>query len=584
MSKRDHKFYDIVDAVHASESEFEGFSDEDGDKNEYALTTNTGENDAAESESDFDSSDDEPLINLVNRIHEQNKKWSFDSERKFVPPNNVTFVDTPVKPKPALKTPYEYFKFFVTDDMISNIVTETNKYATEKNGKAWNFTAKEIEIYIGIYFLMGLVNMPKLDDYWKSELRYSNIADNMGRNRFQKLHSFLHFVDNNLISDTEKADRVWKLRPWLDALCGNFRKVSSPEFQCVDEIMVPFKGRSLVKQYLPKKPHKWGFKLWGRCSSSGFLHDFIVYQGKGAGLEQDQVVDCGVGGNVVLQLCDSLPRHHNYKIFADNYFSNFAMARELKERGYHFTGTINLNRCHKAPLKSDKDLKKEGRGSSSTCFEKKNNLALVRWQDTKCVTLISTYLSEDPVNVVQRYDRSLKEKIEVVCPAIVNSYNSKMGGVDLLDMVCSLYKRQIKGKRWYLYIFYHTLTIALANSWFLYRRDCHLLANEKTIPYKDFQAQVAESMIKVGKPTRGRPPSEDPSRPPPAKKYKVLRKAQDNIRYDNVDHWPTLELTRRRCRHCIGGYSQWKCSKCNIHLCLIAGRDPRNCFTSYHQR
>lgn len=226
---------------------------------------------------------------------------------------------------------------------------------------------------------MGLVKMPAVNAYWENELRFSPIADSLSCNRFFKLQRNLHFADNNLATDELKTDRIWKLRPWITSLQKNFRAVSSDEFQCVDEIMIAFKGRSLVKQYLPKKPKKWGFKLWGRCTSSGFLHDFEVYQGKGTGLEGNQVPECGLGGNVVLQLSESLPRNQHYKIFADNYFTNFSLAAEIKRRGIgEFTGTIQQNRCHGAPLKTEKDLKAEGRGSYHSVYERNDNLALVR--------------------------------------------------------------------------------------------------------------------------------------------------------------------------------------------------------------
>ena len=89
-----------------------------------------------------------------------------------------------------------------------------------------------------------------------------------------------------------------------------------------------------------------------------------LYQGKGTGRDDpDDVADCGLGGNVVLKLTASLPSNHNFKIFADNYFSNLAMAGELAKQGFCYVGTIINKRLHGAPLKSEKELKKEGRGS-----------------------------------------------------------------------------------------------------------------------------------------------------------------------------------------------------------------------------
>ena len=169
--------------------------------------------------------------------------------------------------------------------------------------------------------------------------------------------------------------------------------------------MVAFKGRNILKQYISAKPKKWGFKLWGRCSSTGFLHDFDVFQGRGTGIDGDNMEACGLGGNVVLQLCKSISSGHNYKIFADNYFSNFRMVEELMKQGFHYVGTIRGNRLHGAPLVSETDLKKQGRGSMSSVYEKNRNIVLVRWFDNKSVTLISSYVGLEPTSQVQRYNK-----------------------------------------------------------------------------------------------------------------------------------------------------------------------------------
>ena len=77
--------------------------------------------------------------------------------------------------------------------------------------------------------MMGIVRLPKVDDYWRSDLRYAQIAEKILRNRFQFIHWTLHFVDNNTISADEKLDRVWKLRPWIENLKANFLTISSDD-------------------------------------------------------------------------------------------------------------------------------------------------------------------------------------------------------------------------------------------------------------------------------------------------------------------------------------------------------------------
>ena len=51
--------------------------------------------------------------------------------------------------------------------------------------------------------------------------------------------------------------------------------------QAVDEAMIPFQGRSSIKQYMPLKPIKRGFKVWVRGDSpTGYFCEFDVYEGQ----------------------------------------------------------------------------------------------------------------------------------------------------------------------------------------------------------------------------------------------------------------------------------------------------------------
>ena len=59
-----------------------------------------------------------------------------------------------------------------------------------------------------------------------------------------------------------------------------------------------------MKQYMPLKPTKRGFKVWVRADAvTGYFCDFDVYVGK----PSDGVsTDSGLGERVVLQLCRPL--------------------------------------------------------------------------------------------------------------------------------------------------------------------------------------------------------------------------------------------------------------------------------------
>ena len=91
----------------------------------------------------------------------------------------------------------------------------------------------------------------------------------------------------------------------------------------------------------------------------------------------------------MLQLCESLPSGRQHNIFPDNVFTNFAMASELKQRGFHFTGTIRVNRCQKAPLKSEQELKQMERGAFDSVYETKTNQVLVRCELMLALNLLT---------------------------------------------------------------------------------------------------------------------------------------------------------------------------------------------------
>ena len=117
-------------------------------------------------------------------------------------------------------------------------------------------------------------------------------------------------VDNLSVDPKRKGDdKLWKIRPRLENLWHKLRKMYPEEINSVNEIMVPYMGKSYLCQYLPNKPHKWRFKIWGRIGVSGFRYDFDVYQGRSN--KNNSTFD--VSGDVVANLCSTLPKQKTIK-------------------------------------------------------------------------------------------------------------------------------------------------------------------------------------------------------------------------------------------------------------------------------
>ena len=70
---------------------------------------------------------------------------------------------------------------------------------------------------------------------------------------------YMHFVDNTtLLPRTDpNYDKLGKIRPIVDHLSHQFLTVYNPHRETsIDEEMVAFKGRSSMKQYVPKRPSR----------------------------------------------------------------------------------------------------------------------------------------------------------------------------------------------------------------------------------------------------------------------------------------------------------------------------------------
>ena len=342
-------------------------------------TTCDDENDNDDSSSD-NSVYDVPIANRLTARKQGKARYRW-CKKPFEPPDDH-FQGPAVEatdPTGITETPLQYFQRFVTQDMLKLIVEQSNRYSVQKHGKSANISVKELEQVLGIYYKMGLVQMPSLKMYWANETRYPAITDVMSRNRFQFLLGTIHFVDNQIISDEDKKNRLWKIQLFLEMFRQQCLQVTPVQQQSVDEMMVPYKGKfSKIRQYIKGKPHPWGFKIWCRCSVSRLLHDFQVYQGKN---ENQGKTEFGVGATAVLKMCDNLQKHVNYKIFSDNFFTSFKLIEKMANDGFLYVGTVKQNtlgKLLKSKLLSEKDLSKKGRGSYDYRVESNTNIICLR--------------------------------------------------------------------------------------------------------------------------------------------------------------------------------------------------------------
>jgi len=440
-----------------------------------------------------------------------------------------------------------------------------------------------MEQYIGIHFYMSIVKMPSYRMFWSRQTTFTMVSDTISRNRFDKLRTYFHLNNNdNILSRANvNHDKLFKVRPFIEAVRNNFKKVKIEEYSAIDEIIIPFKVRSKLKQYNKNKPHKWGIKMFAIASKSGIVHEFKIYVGKGT--IQESHMGLGLSGDIVMRLLDCVPKFENHKVAFDNWFNSYALQCRSNFAGIQCIGTVRENRTGNCKFTSDGNMKVNGRGTYEYKVDTTNNIFGCKWFDNKFVHMLSNYMGAEPTDIVQRWSVSSKKYVPVVRPACIKEYNNFMGAIDLHDMLVELYRTENKVKRYYLRIVHHLLDMCAVNAWLLYRHHCKQLNIVKYKSMLQFKSDTAEGLLRAGKDKlkkqKGRPSLRTPTPPTKRRRLFAARPSED-VRFDNVDHWPNPTDERQRCKHC-SNYSRMKCIKCDIYLCL---NKNKNCFRLFHTK
>ena len=165
---------------------------------------------------------------------------------------------------------------------------------------------------------------------------------------------------------------------------------------------------------MPKKPTKWGIKVWV-CSDSvcGYIVTFDVYTGADPAAMPSYPK--GLAHHIVTKFLRPL-YGKGYMVYMDNYTSPVLFMDLLKEQ----IGAIGTARTNRKNFPSFANVTpKPPRGSCTFMYRKE--LLAVRWTDKRDIYALTTVIS-DVMTKVNRQDG--KEIMEVNCPEIIQEYNS----------------------------------------------------------------------------------------------------------------------------------------------------------------
>lgn len=395
--------------------------------------------------------------------------------------------------------PGNFFFSLVDEDFFAYVADQTNLYATQTICKKadtgsrsrlheWTPTDKfEIKRFFGLVSYMGIVKMPKMSCYWSKEKMFQIAipTETMSRNRFEILLRMVHFADNE---ENTKNDRLHKVQPVLDKIQKNIHSIYEPsETVCVDESLIPFRGRLVMRQYIKNKRHRYGIKLFKLCSSGGFTYSTIIYAGKN--LEHEKTTPY----SVVMNLCKPI-LNCGRTVITDNWYTSVELATNLLNNQTHLVGTVRKNRKGLPKDVVEKKLK----ANEHIIRENSRGISILKWHDKRDILLLSTKHSDVIVPTKNRRG-TIKHK-----PAMVVDYNAGKSAVDLSDQMTAYQSPLRKSVKWYRKLAFElVLNTALVNSWILYKEvtndNISIFEFRKRVTYKlceSFPEENIDSEVK----------------------------------------------------------------------------------------
>ncbi|GBP12331.1 PiggyBac transposable element-derived protein 3 [Eumeta japonica] len=356
------------------------FSEEDGDTEYLPLDAAAHEISMSEEESEVEQANvgemQQSVLRVFWRTKEMNTRGPDITDDLLLPQGTST--------KSCLYSFFEYFDL----DFWKSVAEQTNLYSAQvRNLKSVSTDYIEMIRFTGLQILMGSLKYPQGRLYWSNDLCVPLIRNTMTRDRFFELRNHLHFVDNSARRDN--TDKLWKIRPIITKVQEKCYTLPRSKHLSIDEQMIPFSGRCEYRQYVPSKPNPLGLKNFVLAARDGVVLDFEIYVGSNTLPPQD-MADLGLGAGIVKLLCRTVDE--TCVLYADRFFTSIKLADYLiqNKKDVYLTGTVMTNRIGPVSKKltTDKQLK---RGEWDEKVRNDEEVSVLKWKDTKAVTMLSTH-------------------------------------------------------------------------------------------------------------------------------------------------------------------------------------------------
>jgi hypothetical protein len=510
----------------------------------------------ASQESDGDrESPDEPAppdLNSSSEEEEEEKQppsaWTEETHDVRIPP-----FDAPTGKQHGARhadSPLSFLQLFLTPGLVQQWVDYTNDYAEQHGAEEnWHTTPAELYAFVGVHIYMGICTLPQWHMYWSRDYQQPFVASVFPRWRFEQLLRYFHVAPPPAL--VAAADPLSRVRPLIQSLQHSFKRHYLPgrDF-ALDEAIAAYKGRSPIKQYIPSKPHKWGYKMHCLASDDYVLH-FEVYEGK-----EEHPSEHGATYDTVMRMVAGY-EHQQHVLYIDSYFTSPAVLDALKQKGIRCCGSVRRNRRGLPPI-SKEQVRRLGKGE--WIKRQQGDTSLAVWKDQKDVWLLYNHTSPLATATLDRWDDS-GHKVSIGCPQAVHDYFFNARSVDVSNQLHYSYPTGRKAMRAWPRLAWWLIDISIVNAFQLWS------IGREAPKQLTFREELMHDLVKLLGSDR----------------YAVQssRGAETSVALVR-DHFPQRVQHDRRCVECsqrgTGPHrSSFICARCKVHLCI----DP--CFRLHHK-
>ena len=181
------------------------------------------------------------------------------------------------------------------------------------------------------------------------------------------------------------------------------------------------------------------------------------------------------------------------------------------------------------------------------------------------------------------WSRKEQHFINIDRPAMVVKYNSNMGGVNLCDMLMSMYRINQHSTKYYMHMVFYCIGVTVVNGWLLY---CQHLT-QKNVARQNHRLKSPLVFVRLGNhqlQLQGHVVDHVQHLlflllHHQGKGKQHQQQTQPDVQFDQCGHFQVFQEKQQRCHHCKTAYSHLKCCKCEVHPCLVKSR---NCFNTFH--